>query len=431
MEQLCLVVPAMEHKARFEEMMEEWESFGGRINPGAMRRYHKATGRKVPYEEWLDRMNAERAEKQSFYFLMQGERLLGATSLRHKSAGINGHIAYGVRPSERRKGYAVKMLAMALPLMKEYGQNPVIVSCAKENLGSAKTIQKNGGILMEEVDDEGELTQIYHIDISGISCEPSASKPVKAIIMDLDRTLLHTDKTISEHTLQVLQTCHEKGILLMAATARPHRAILDYHEQVHFDAMTVMNGAGVVFPEKKEAESGQGNAIPRACVEVILQRLCELPDVILSLECGNEVYANIEIPEWNAIVFTEFPKLPTDGLIYKILVSREKENIGPLVKTLLTEDTYCTVANDNLVQIMNKNATKWNGIRMVLGACGITPEQTVYFGDDNDDIEPLKNCGTGVAVANAIDAVKEAADEVAESNDEDGVAKWIERKLLR
>ena len=253
---------------------------------------------------------------------------------------------------------------------------------------------------------------------------------MKAIIVDLDRTLLRTDKTISDYTLQVLQKCHEKGLLLMVATARPERAITMYHAQVQFDGMTVMNGADVVFPGKA-SENRQGNEIPRKSAEEILQSLCELPDMILSMECGNEVYANIEIPEWNAIVFTEFPKLPTDGPIYKILVSRENENIGPLVETMLTEDTYCTVANDNLVQIMNKQATKWNGIQMMLKSCGISPENAVYFGDDNDDIEPLKKCGTGVAVANAIDAVKEAADEVAESNDEDGVAKWIERKLLR
>lgn len=248
----------------------------------------------------------------------------------------------------------------------------------------------------------------------------------KAIITDLDRTLLHTDKTISEYTLQVLKKCHEKGILFMAATARPERAILEYHNQVHFDAMTVMNGAGVSLPGQKAS----GYPIERESVKLILERLCELPDIILSLECGNEVYAGIEIPEWEAKVFTEFPKLPTEGPIYKILVSRAGENIGPLVETLLTEDTYCTVANDNLVQIMNKKATKWNGIQMMLEAMGISSEDAVYFGDDNDDIESLKKCGVGVAVANAIDVVKEAADEIVENNDEDGVAKWIARNLL-
>lgn len=426
MEQLRLVQPATEHKSRYEEMMDEWENFGGRINPGAMRRYSKKLGRKVSYEHWLGWMEEDRKETQSLYFLMQGERLLGAISLRYRSVGIDGHIGFGIRPSERKKGYATRMLELALPLMREYGQNPVIISCAKDNVGSAKTILKNGGTLIEEVDDEGELTQVYQIVLDEDAKLQKSSKAIKTIITDLDRTLLLTDKTISDYTLWVLNQCHEKGILIMAATARPERAILDYHGQVKFDAMTVMNGAGVSIPGQEAA----GYPIARESVAMILERLCELPDIILSLECGNDVYANIEIPEWEAKVFTGFPNLPTDGPIYKILVSRTNENIGPLVETLLTEDTYCTVAGNNLVQIMNKKATKWNGIRMILENFGIAPEHAVYFGDDNDDIEAMKNCGVGVAVANAIDAVKAVADVVVESNDEEGVAQYIEREIL-
>lgn len=249
---------------------------------------------------------------------------------------------------------------------------------------------------------------------------------MKAIITDLDRTLLHADKTISDYTLQVLQQCRERGILLMAATARPERAVFSYHKQVRFDAMTVMNGAGVILPGQKVP----GYAIQRETAECILEKLCELPDIILSVEMGSEVYANIEIPEWEAKVFKGFPQLPAEGTIHKILVSRENENIGSLVQRLLPEDTYCSVAGNNLVQIMNRQATKWNGIQRMLAATGVSPEQTVYFGDDNDDIMSIKNCGIGVAVKNAIEAVKEAADEITESNDEDGVAKWIERSLL-
>ncbi len=426
MEQLRLVQPAAKHKSRYEEMMDEWENFGGRINPGAIRRYSKKLGRNVSYEYWLGWMEEDRKETQSLYFLMQGERILGAISLRYRSMGIDGHIGFGIRPSERKKGYATRMLELALPLMREYGQNPVIISCAKDNVGSAKTILKNGGMLIEEVDDEGELTQVYQIVLDADSKLQKSKKAIRTIITDLDRTLLCTDKTISEYTLQVLKKCHEQGILIMAATARPERAILDYHGQVKFDAMTVMNGAGVIAPGLETA----GYPIARESVKEILERLCELPDIVLSLECGNEVYASIEIPEWEAKVFTGFPELPTDGAIYKILVSRANENIGPLVEALLTEDTYCTVAGNNLVQIMNKQATKWNGVQMMLSACGIESEDAVYFGDDNDDIEAMKNCGVGVAVANAIEAVKEAADVVVESNDEDGVAKWIERELL-
>lgn len=61
---------------------------------------------------------------------------------------------------------------------------------------------------------------------------------------------------------------------------------------------------------------------------------------------------------------------------------------------------------------------------------GVFPSDAVYFGDDNDDIEPIKNCGLGVAVSNAIPSVIDIADRIIDSNDMDGVAKFIEENIL-
>ena len=61
-----------------------------------------------------------------------------------------------------------------------------------------------------------------------------------------------------------------------------------------------------------------------------------------------------------------------------------------------------TVAEGKLIQVMSTAATKWNGIRAMLEAAGIHNREAIYFGDDYDDIEAIKNCGTGVAVSNAI-----------------------------
>lgn len=88
------------------------------------------------------------------------------------------------------------------------------------------------------------------------------------------------------------------------------------------------------------------------------------------------------------------------------------------------------MANGYLVQIMSKAANKRNGVKVMLNAFGIAPEEAVYFGDDQDDVEAMQFCGLGVAVENAIPEVKAVADDIAESNDADGVARWIEAHLL-
>ena len=248
---------------------------------------------------------------------------------------------------------------------------------------------------------------------------------IKAIITDLDNTLLHTDKTVSEYTLATLRKCREKGILLMAATARPERAILTYQEQIRFDAVTTLNGARIILPGNIVE-----NGIAPSSAEGILEKAVMIPDVVISLETGEGIFSNVPIPEWDASVFDGFPALPTERVIYKILVSGKDDALRQKVSEALATDTYMTVAEGKLIQIMNIAATKWNGVREMLEAQGIKWDEAVYFGDDHDDVEPVKNCGMGVAVSNAIKEVLAVADFVAESNDEDGVARYIEEKLL-
>ena len=66
----------------------------------------------------------------------------------------------------------------------------------------------------------------------------------------------------------------------------------------------------------------------------------------------------------------------------------------------------------------------------MLSHFGVSPSDAVYFGDDNDDIEPIKNCGLGVAVSNAIPSVLDIADLIIGDKNPDDIAKFIEENLL-
>lgn len=248
---------------------------------------------------------------------------------------------------------------------------------------------------------------------------------IKAIITDLDRTLLRTDKSVSPRTLQVLKSCREKGILVMAASARPMRFIQTYDELVHFDAATTMNGAILCTPGGVK-EYG----IPRETAEAVLEKLCAFPNIFLSVETNIGLYSNKEIPAWEPIIYHSFPKLPKNAVTYKILASSQDTKLYENIETLLCKGVYSSIANSGvvgqLIQIMSDKATKWNGVQEMLACFGVDPKDTVYFGDDNDDIEPILNCGIGVAVANGIPRVLEAADIITSSNDEDGVSEVLE-----
>lgn len=243
--------------------------------------------------------------------------------------------------------------------------------------------------------------------------------PYRAVIVDFDRTLLHTDKIISDFTVRILRTWQETGARLFAATARPERAITDYCRQITFDAVTTLNGARTITPEVVYE-----HPIPAAEAEAILEQLCCVPGAVISAETGSGIYANTDIPLWAPVVVSNIRMLPRREKIYKILASHPQVPVDELSLTL-PEDTYCTIAEHKLLQVMSRTATKWNGIRDMLKAYGIDPIQAVYFGDDNDDIEPIRNCGCGVAVSNALECVREIADHITKSNDEDGVAVFL------
>lgn len=249
---------------------------------------------------------------------------------------------------------------------------------------------------------------------------------IKAIIVDLDRTLLHTDKTLSAHTANVLKECKRCGLKIMVATARPLRATKQYCDLLDFDAMVVSNGARIIYRNQQTDYS-----ISQRSAEHLLNALKHYPNLRITLETGDCAYSNHPIEDYETILTDNLVGIANKEGALKILVHLDSEETLPFVQKELTEDLYHTIAHGYLLQIMNTSATKWNGIKAMLDICNCSPNETAYFGDDQDDIEPIKMCGLGIAVSNGIDAVKAAADYVTESNDADGVAKFIEHRILK
>jgi predicted acetyltransferase len=108
---------------------------------------------------------------ETHYWLVRGSRILGVVRLRHRLteslAVEGGHIGYDVRPSERRKGYGKRMLAMALEKARQRGIRRALVTCDKDNVASARVIRANGGQLHSEVPSprSGKLVQRYWIPL--------------------------------------------------------------------------------------------------------------------------------------------------------------------------------------------------------------------------------------------------------------------------
>lgn len=172
---LKLIQLTKEYEKELGEMIEEWKADqkANHTNhsPWAIfkNNYHD-------FDFYLKNLDDDGKEEgkvpSSTFFLLDEERnrLLGAVNIRHRLNDDlllhGGHIGDGIRPSERRKGYATKMIALALEECKKLGIKRVLMVCNADNPGSMKSITRNGGILENElVGDDGKIEQRYWIDL--------------------------------------------------------------------------------------------------------------------------------------------------------------------------------------------------------------------------------------------------------------------------
>lgn len=153
------------------EMMEEWSAAGEKIIPYAIRRYDYRD-----FERYLAQLEVKENDPDgwvpdSTFFALEEESntFVGAVNIRHRLndylLNFGGHIGDGVRPSRRGEGIGTKIVALALKECETLGMSRVLMVCDKANIASARTIIKNGGVLENEVIDDGEIVQRYWIEV--------------------------------------------------------------------------------------------------------------------------------------------------------------------------------------------------------------------------------------------------------------------------
>lgn len=167
-----LVYPNREYEYQALEYMKEMELNNSSYAGCAMLEQYLDN-----YSGWLDKLERfknnpdEGYSRSGTYFMVResDNKILGFVDLRYDLTDFlfnyGGHIGYSIRPSERRKGYATKLLTMALEKYRELNIDKVLVCCNKNNIGSRKVILANNGIFENEVPKKGEIIQRYWINL--------------------------------------------------------------------------------------------------------------------------------------------------------------------------------------------------------------------------------------------------------------------------
>lgn len=177
---ICLVRPTLELKEKALEYREEHFGHGEKIICGS-----ELFDKTESYEEWLSSVTRNTNPKtvnenwvvtDTFFAIRKSDgKIIGIIDLRHTLNEFLkdlGNCGYSVRPSERKKGYATEMLGQLLQVAKEAEMKELHISVEKENTGSIKVIQKNGGVYERSFSFENEMADVYRINIAEASKAP-------------------------------------------------------------------------------------------------------------------------------------------------------------------------------------------------------------------------------------------------------------------
>lgn len=273
---------------------------------------------------------------------------------------------------------------------------------------------------------------------------------IKMIGFDLDGTLLTDQKELGEYTVQILKRAVEEGIVILPITGRP---LCGLPEEVTglpgLRYAITANGARIL--DLKNAAVLKEQLVSVETAEKILDILGNY-DSLREIYYDGTGYAEREKLEQIDHFFEEGPmaeyvrstRQPVEDLMDKFRQeSREVDKVQGVFADLgereaaldeirKLEGVTITGALHNNIEVNAAGVDKGNALLWLAQYLGIAPEETMAFGDGNNDITLLEKAGTGVAMKNGIEEVKHAADRITEkTNDEEGAAKFIETYVLK
>ena len=264
----------------------------------------------------------------------------------------------------------------------------------------------------------------------------------KALVLDIDGTLTNSQKEITDNTRQAIWDAVMRGHKIMLASGRPTPGMYRYEKELELARyggyLLSFNGARIV--ECRTGEVVYQRTLPLGLLPG-LYRYARQQHMGLVTYLGDVVISAFEPDEyirWEAKInglpirvvdnFVEF----VDFDIQKCLMTAPGEQAAVYEREL--QEKYGQMASiyrsePYFVEVMPRDVTKASSIEKMLPVLGVDREHVICCGDGYNDISMIRYAGLGVAMANAQAVVKEAADYITASNDEDGIVQVI-RKFM-
>lgn len=260
----------------------------------------------------------------------------------------------------------------------------------------------------------------------------------KMIVMDMDGTLLHSDGTCSEETKEYLTKLKSEGHIIVLATGRPLRAAKIPLEGTSFANYIITNNGSLIYDPSNE-KILDTSIMTKNAVKLIFSLYNE--DIAKYISLSNTSHYNRFSPIVKENIETEMikdeeelNKVVKDDIIDITMELKYKEMNDDMIRLIneKIDGVTATIMQDSFgerkwIRIGNNNTNKYSAITKIANSHEINNNDIICFGDGLNDLDMLANCGLSVAMGNALEAVKVVCDDRTDSNDEDGVIRYLER----
>ena len=253
-----------------------------------------------------------------------------------------------------------------------------------------------------------------------------------AVFLDIDGTLLDSRHRIMPRTQSHLKHLHQRGIPIILCSARPPKGVNLVAEQAGVCGPVACYNGGLIYDENSTILRDVGINIHLA-MDFRQFAAARFPDLVVSAYLYNVWLAEdpqhplieqeAEISGCTPLKVSLEKASGTVSHVHKLLcmgdairiraLQKEVQQHFPQLMALRSKGTY--------LEILPAESTKGSAVQVLLDHYGLSAKQAVAFGDSDVDVDMLQYCGLGVAMGNAPQQVKEAADYVTASNDEEGV----------
>ncbi|AIE59318.1 Cof-type HAD-IIB family hydrolase [Bacillus methanolicus] len=257
------------------------------------------------------------------------------------------------------------------------------------------------------------------------------------IVLDLDGTVLKDDKTISHRTKKVILKAKEQGHKVMIATGRPFRSSEMYYRELQLDTPIVnFNGAFIHHPLDKKW-GVYHSPLDMKVAKDIVDALDSFHFHNIIAEVIDDVFLHYHDEKLLDVFGIGKPNITTGDLRKflkhsptSMLIHTDEENIKKIRAHL--SEVHAEVINHRswaapwyVIEIVKYGLNKAIGVKKVADYFQIPKERIIAFGDEDNDLEMLEFAGIGIAMENAVDELKNIANDVTLSNEDDGVAIYL------